>query len=85
VVRSQSYYIDIHPAGHDKGTFVQAMATRRHFDDAVATIATCRTIWQVQKRARPIAMGNDDRRCKKRATMYRRERDEGLAGAIELF
>ncbi len=27
-VRSQSYYLDVTPPGHDKGTFVEAMATR---------------------------------------------------------
>src|SRR5258707_12070583 len=39
VVRSQSYYLDITPPGHDKGTFVQAMAKRQGIStDAVATI-----------------------------------------------
>ena len=38
-VRSQSYYLDVTPPGHDKGTFVDAMAKRLGIStDAVATI-----------------------------------------------
>ena len=38
-VRSQTYYLDVTPAGHDKGTFVAAMAGRLGIStDAVATI-----------------------------------------------
>jgi Cof subfamily protein (haloacid dehalogenase superfamily) len=38
-VRSQTYYLDVTPPGHDKGTFVVAMAKRLGIStDAVATI-----------------------------------------------
>jgi Cof subfamily protein (haloacid dehalogenase superfamily) len=38
-VRSQTYYLDVTPPGHDKGTFVDAMAKRLGIPgDAIATI-----------------------------------------------
>ena len=38
-VRSQSYYLDVTPPGHDKGTFVEAMAKRLEIStEAVAAI-----------------------------------------------
>ena len=38
-VRSQTYYLDVTPPGHDKGTFVAGHGeAARHSDRAVATI-----------------------------------------------
>ena len=60
-VRSQTYYLDITPPGHDKGTFVQAMAKRLGIStDAVATIG------DMQNDLRDV---RDQRRCRSRWAM----------------
>ena len=87
-VRSQSYYLDVTPPGHDKGTFVQAMAKRMGIStDAVATIGDMQNdLAMFKKSGVSIAMGNATDDVKKRAThVTTSNEDEGFAGAIELI
>jgi Cof subfamily protein (haloacid dehalogenase superfamily) len=86
VVRSQSYYLDITPPGHDKGTFVQAMAKRQGIStDAVATIGDMQNdLAMFKKSGVSVAMGNATDDVKKLAThVTGSNEDEGFAGAIE--
>ena len=86
VVRSQSYYLDITPPGHDKGTFVEAMAKRQGIStDAVATIGDMQNdLAMFKKSGVSIAMGNATDDVKKLAThVTGSNEDEGFAGAIE--
>ncbi len=87
-VRSQSYYLDVTPPGHDKGTFVQAMAKRLGIStDAVATIGDMQNdLAMFKKSGVSIAMGNATDDVKKLAThVTSSNEDEGFAGAIELI
>jgi Cof subfamily protein (haloacid dehalogenase superfamily) len=87
-VRSQSYYLDVTPPGHDKGTFVQAMAKRMGIStDAVATIGDMQNDLAMFKTSGvSIAMGNATDDVKKQAThVTTSNEDEGFAGAIELI
>jgi Cof subfamily protein (haloacid dehalogenase superfamily) len=87
-VRSQSYYLDVTPPGHDKGTFVQAMAKRMGIStDAVATIGDMQNdLAMFKKSGVSIAMGNATDDVKKLAThVTTSNEDEGFAGAIELI
>src|SRR5882672_11641205 len=87
-VRSQSYYLDVTPPGHDKGTFVQAMAKRMGIStDAVATIGDMQNdLAMFKKSGVSIAMGNATDDVKKQAThVTTSNEDEGFAGAIELI
>ena len=85
-VRSQTYYLDVTPPGHDKGTFVEAMARRLGISaDAVATIGDMQNdLAMFSKSGISFAMGNAADEIKKRATYVTdtNERD-GFAGAIE--
>jgi Cof subfamily protein (haloacid dehalogenase superfamily) len=69
-VRSQTYYLDVTPPGHDKGTFVAAMA--RHLGistDAVATIGDMQNdLSMFAKSGVSFAMGNATDDVKKCAT-----------------
>jgi Cof subfamily protein (haloacid dehalogenase superfamily) len=88
VVRSQSYYLDVTPPGHDKGTFVQAMAKLQGIStDAVATIGDMQNdLAMFAKSGLSIAMGNATDDVKKLAThVTRSNEDEGFAGAVELI
>src|SRR6266849_10244903 len=69
-VRSQSYYLDVTPPGHDKGTFVQAMAKRLDIStDAVATIGDMQNdLAMFKKSGVSIAMGNATDDVRKLAT-----------------
>lgn len=85
-VRSQSYYLDVTPPGHDKGTFVQAMA--RHLripTDAIATIGDMQNdLAMFRKSGQSIAMGNATDDVKQQATHVTTSNDdEGFAGAVE--
>src|SRR5882672_10619133 len=85
-VRSQSYYLDVTPPGHDKGTFVQAMAKRMGIStDAVATIGDMQNdLAMFKKSGVSIAMGNATDDVKKLAAhVTGSNEDEGFAGAIE--
>jgi Cof subfamily protein (haloacid dehalogenase superfamily) len=85
-VRSQTYYLDVTPAGFDKGTFVAAMAKRlRISTDAVATIGDMQNDLAMFARSGvSFAMGNATDDVKKHATHVTdsNERD-GFAAAIE--
>jgi Cof subfamily protein (haloacid dehalogenase superfamily) len=85
-VRSQTYYLDVTPAGHDKGTFVAAMAKRLGISlDAVATIGDMQNdLPMFAKSGVSFAMGNAADDVKKHATHVTdtNERD-GFARAIE--
>ena len=85
-VRSQTYYLDVTPAGHDKGTFVAAMAKRLGIStDAIATIGDMQNDLAMFARSGvSFAMGNAADDVKKHATHVTdtNERD-GFARAIE--
>ncbi len=86
-VRSQTYYLDVTPAGHDKGTFVAAMAKRLGIStDAVATIGDMQNDLAMFARSGvSFAMGNATDDVKKHATHVTdsNERD-GFAAAMEI-
>jgi Cof subfamily protein (haloacid dehalogenase superfamily) len=87
-VRSQSYYLDVTPPGHDKGTFVQAMTKRMGIStDAVATIGDMQNDLAMFKTSGvSIAMGNATDDVKKLAThVTTSNENEGFAGAIEFI
>jgi hydroxymethylpyrimidine pyrophosphatase-like HAD family hydrolase len=85
-VRSQTYYLDVTPAGFDKGTFVAAMAKRLGIStDAVATIGDMQNdLAMFAKSGISFAMGNATDDVKARATHVTdsNERD-GFAAAME--
>ena len=86
-VRSQTYYLDITPPGHDKGTFVETIARRLGIStDAVATIGDMQNdLAMFARSGTSIAMGNATDDVKSRATHVTdtNERD-GFARAIEM-
>jgi Cof subfamily protein (haloacid dehalogenase superfamily) len=87
-VRSQSYYLDVTPPGHDKGTFVEAMARRLGIStEAVATIGDMQNdLAMFRKSGLSIAMGNATDDVKKVAThVTASNEDEGFAGAIDMI
>ena len=69
-VRSQTYYLDVTPPGHDKGTFVDAMAKRLGIPtEAVATIGDMENdLPMFAKSGVSFAMGNAADDIKQRAT-----------------
>ena len=85
-VRSQTYYLDVTPPGHDKGTFVETIARRLGIPtDAVATIGDMQNDLAMFARSGvSFAMGNATDDVKKHATHVTdtNERD-GVARAIE--
>ncbi len=85
-VRSQTYYLDVTPPGHDKGTFVAAMEKRLGISsDAVATIGDMENdLPMFAKSGISFAMGNAADEIKKHATHVTdsNERD-GFARAME--
>jgi Cof subfamily protein (haloacid dehalogenase superfamily) len=86
--RSQTYYLDVTPPGHDKGTFVQAMARRMDIStDAVATIGDMQNdLAMFAKSGLSVAMGNATDDVKKRAThVTTSNANEGFAGAIDII
>jgi Cof subfamily protein (haloacid dehalogenase superfamily) len=87
-VRSQTYYLDITPPGHDKGTFVEAMARRLGISTAaVATIGDMQNdLAMFRKSGLSIAMGNATDDVKKVAThVTTSNEEEGFAGAIDMI
>ena len=86
-MRSQTYYLDITPPGHDKGTFVEAIAKRLGIStDAVATIGDMQNdLPMFASSGISFAMGNATDKVKKRATHVTdlNERD-GFASAMEM-
>lgn len=88
VVRSQSYYLDITPPGHDKGTFVVAMAKRLGISaNTVATIGDMQNDLAMFKRSGlSIAMGNATDDVKRQAShVTASNEEEGFAGAIDII
>jgi len=87
-VRSQTYYLDISPPGHDKGTFVETIAKRLGVStDAVATIGDMQNDLPMFKTSgRSIAMGNATDDVKRQAThVTASSEDEGFAKAVEMI
>lgn len=84
--RSQTYYLDVTPPGHDKGTFVEAMAHRLGIStSAIATIGDMQNDLPMFARSGvSFAMGNATDDVKQHATHVAdsNERD-GFASAIE--
>jgi Cof subfamily protein (haloacid dehalogenase superfamily) len=86
-VRSQTYYLDVTPPGHDKGTFVEAMAKRQGVSAAaVATIGDMQNDLPMFARSGlSIAMGNASNDVKQHAAyVTASNEDEGFAKAIEM-
>lgn len=86
-VRSQTYYLDVTPPGHDKGTFVEAMAKRQGVPaTTVATIGDMQNDLPMFARSGlSVAMGNASDDVKQRATyVTASNEDEGFAKAIEM-
>jgi Cof subfamily protein (haloacid dehalogenase superfamily) len=87
-VRSQTYYLDITPPGHDKGTFVDAMTRRLGIPAAaVATIGDMENDLPMFARSGvSFAMGNAADSIKQQATHVTdsNERD-GFAAAVEMI
>ena len=85
-VRSQNYYLDVTPPGHDKGTFVAAMSKRLGIStDAVATIGDMENDLPMFARSGvSFAMGNAADGIKQHASHVTdsNERD-GFAAAME--
>lgn len=87
-VRSQSYYLDITPPGHDKGTFVSAMAQRLGIPlDQVATIGDMHNdVAMFEVSGLSIAMGNASDEVKSKAKrITTSNQDEGFANAMEMI
>ena len=87
-VRSQTYYLDITPPGHDKGTFVEAIAKRLKIaTETVATIGDMHNDLAMFKRSGlSIAMGNATDDVKSEAThVTASNEDEGFAGAVAMI
>ena len=87
-VRSQTYYLDVTPPGHDKGTFVQTMAKRLGIStDAVATIGDMQNdLAMFQQSGLSIAMGNATDDVMKMVThVTTSNAEEGFARAMELI
>jgi len=87
-VRSQTYYLDVTPPGHDKGTFVAAMATRLGISPGeVATIGDMQNDLPMFARSgTSFAMGNATDEIKQRATHVTASNEEdGFAKAIEVI
>jgi hypothetical protein len=86
-VRSQTYYLDVTPPGHDKGTFVEAIAKRSGVStEAVATIGDMQNDLAMFARSGiSIAMGNATDDVKKHAKQVTASNEEeGFAGAMEI-
>ena len=87
-VRSQTYYLDITPPGHDKGTFVEAMAKRLGIAFAnVAVIGDMENdLPMFAKGGLSFAMGNAADEIKRHANhVTASNEDEGFAKAVEMI
>jgi len=85
-VRSQTYYLDITPPGHDKGTFVDAIAKRLGIPGgAIATIGDMENdLPMFAKSGISFAMGNAADNIKQQATHVTDSNEhDGFARAIE--
>jgi len=87
-LRSQTYYLDVTPPGHDKGTFVEAMARRLAISTAdVATIGDMENDLPMFARSGlSFAMGDAADEIKRHASRVTASNDdEGFARAIEMI
>ena len=87
-VRSQIFYLDITPPGHDKGTFVEAMAKRAGIPtSSVATIGDMENdLPMFAKSGLSFAMGSAVDEIKRHAThVTASNEDEGFAKAVEVI
>jgi Cof subfamily protein (haloacid dehalogenase superfamily) len=86
-VRSQTYYLDVTPSGHDKGTFVDAMIRRLGISAAeVATIGDMENDLPMFARSGvSFAMGNAADGIKQRATHVTESNEhDGFARAVDV-
>ena len=87
-VRSQTYYLDVTPPGHDKGTFVEAMAKRLGIptSEVVATIGDMQNdLPMFAKSGLSFAMGNATDDVKRHATYVTASNEEdGFAKAMDV-
>ena len=86
-VRSQSYYLDVTPPGHDKGTFVENMAGRLGIPTAaVATIGDMQNdLAMFATSGLSFAMGNATDDVKKQAAhVTASNEDDGFAKAMDV-
>jgi len=87
-VRSQTFYLDITPPGHDKGTFVQAMAKRLGIATAeIATVGDMENdLPMFANSGLSFAMGDAADEIKRHATHVTASNEaEGFAKAIEMI
>ena len=87
-VRSQPFYLDITPPGHDKGTFVAAMAKRLDIPlAAVATIGDMENdLPMFAKSGLSFAMGDATEEIKRHASHVTASNgEEGFAKAIDVI
>jgi Cof subfamily protein (haloacid dehalogenase superfamily) len=87
-VRSQTYYLDVTPPGHDKGTFVAAIAARLGIPlGEVATIGDMQNDLPMFARSgQSFAMGNAADEIKRRATHVTASNEEdGFAKAMDVI
>ena len=87
-VRSQTYSLDITPPGHDKGTFVAAIAARLGIPlGGVATVGDMQNDLPMFARSGlSFAMGNAADEIKRRATHVTASNEEdGFAKAVEVI
>jgi len=85
-VRSQTYYLDVTPPGHDKGTFVETIAKRLGVSlNQVATIGDMQNdLAMFAKSGISFAMGNATDDVKQRAThVTDSNENDGFAKAME--
>ena len=88
VARSQTYYCDITPPGHDKGTFVDAMSARTGIPlEVIATIGDMQNDLPMFDRAGfSIAMGNASEDVKARANRVTASNEQdGFSKAVALI
>lgn len=86
-VRSQTYYLDVTPPGHDKGTFVETIAKRLNVAlESVATIGDMQNdLPMFAKSGTSFAMGNASDDVKSRATHVTETNEhDGFARAMDI-
>lgn len=87
-VRSQPFYLDVTPPGHDKGTFVEAMS--RRLDVPMSQVATIgdmeNDLPMFARSGLSFAMGDSTGEIKRQAShVTSSSQDDGFAHAVELI
>jgi hydroxymethylpyrimidine pyrophosphatase-like HAD family hydrolase len=88
VARSQTYYCDVTPPGHDKGSFVDAMSARVGIpSNAIATIGDmANDLPMFARSGLSIAMGNASEMVKARADRVTSSNaQDGFAAAVSML